>query len=332
MTDLFRVCYYKIMTNVEVSETDPNVVNSGMLDVGDGHQIYWEDWGNPKADPIMYFHGGPGGGFSFSAKLIFDPEIHRVIFFDQRGAGKSVPFAEIKDNTTQKLIEDTEKLRQHLGIEKMYVAGGSWGSTMTLMYAITHPDRVKAMISWGIYLARQFENDLIAAGYAKYNYPEAWERFIAMVPDEHRGDGNSITQYYANKLHSADDAEARRYADEWSLWETSLLFLSYDKRQLEHDVLGDEKNLALARLETHYFLNGCFIPENYILDSVDVIKDIPLYVVQGRFDNCTPPISAHELKKAYGKNMTLQMVNAGHNRSEPELRAALRAAINSIFV
>lgn len=319
------------MTDV-MPVTDPDVVNSGMLDVGDGHQIYWEDWGNPEAFPIMYFHGGPGGGFGFSAKLLFNPKKHRVIFFDQRGAGKSTPFAETRDNTTQKLIADAEKLRELLSIEKMYVAGGSWGSTMTLTYAIVHPDRVKAMVAWGIYLARQFENDLISAGYAKYNYPEAWERFIAMVPEGHRTNGTSITQYYADKLNSNDEVEARRYADEWSLWETSLLFLSYDQREMENDVIGGEKNVPLAKLETHYFLSGCFIPENYIIDNVDTIKDIPLYVVQGRFDNCTPPISAYELSKAYGDNMTLQMVNAGHNRTEPELKATLRAAINTMFV
>jgi proline iminopeptidase len=312
--------------------TDPDVKKSGMLDVGDGHRINWEDWGNPKAVPIMYFHGGPGGGFSYSAKLLFNPQKHRVIFFDQRGSGKSTPFAETENNTTQKLIEDTEKLREHLGIKKMYVAGGSWGSTLTLLYAIAHPERVKAMVSWGIYLARQFENDLIATGYARYNFPEAWDRFISLVPEKHRKDGTSITQYYANKLGSKDATEARKYADEWTLWEVSLLSLSYDQRKLEHSVIGGENNIALAKLETHYFLNGCFIPENHILDNVDAIKDIPLYVVQGRFDNCTPPISAYELSKAYGDKMTLQMVNAGHRGAEPEQQAALRAAVNTMFV
>lgn len=313
-------------------ESDSDVVNSGMFDVGDGHKIYWEDWGNPAAFPVMYFHGGPGGGFSFNAKLLFNPKKHRVIFFDQRGAGKSTPFADVRDNTTQKLLNDTEKLREMLGIEKMYITGGSWGSTLALMYAIAHPERVQSIIVWSVYLARQFENDLISAGYARYNYPEAWERFISVVPAEHRGSGTQITKFYAEMLNSEDQDMARKYADEWALWETSLLYLSYDQREMEHEIIGAERNLSLAKLETHYFLNGCFVPDNYILDNVALIKDIPLYAVQGRFDNCTPPISAYELGKAYGDKMTLQIVNAGHNRTESELRAAVRAVANTMFV
>lgn len=315
-----------------MEQADIYLQNSGFLDVGDGHKIYWQDWGNPNGYPIMHFHGGPGGGFNDNHKLLFNPDKHRVIFFDQRGAGKSTPFAETKDNTTQKLIEDTEKLREHLNIEKMYLIGGSWGSTMTLTYAIAHPDRVKSMIAWGIYLARQFENDLISAGYARFNYPEAWERFIALVPAEHQKDGTSITQYYADKLNSEDTEEARKYADEWSLWESSLLSLSYDKPKVEMEVLGDPNNVPVAKLETLYFLNNCFMPENYILDNIGTIKNIPLYVAQGRFDNCTRPQSAYDLSKAYGKNMTLQMVNSGHKRNDPELQAALRAVINTTFV
>lgn len=311
---------------------DEYLKDSGHLDVGDGHKIYWEDWGNPDGYPIMHFHGGPGGGFNDNHKLLFNPEIHRVIFFDQRGAGRSTPFAETKQNTTQKLVEDTEKLREHLNIEKMYLIGGSWGSTMTLCYAIAYPHRVKSMIAWGIYLGRQFENDLISAGYARFNYPEAWERFITLVPKEHQKDGTSITQYYADKLSSKDAKEASMYADEWSLWESSLLSLSYDKRKVEMEVLGDPNNVPVAKLETLYFLNNCFMPENYILDNIGKLKDIPMYVVQGRFDNCTPPQSAYELNKAYGKNMTLQMVNAGHKRNDPELQAALRAVINTTFI
>ncbi|MDB5166002.1 MAG: Proline iminopeptidase [Candidatus Saccharibacteria bacterium] len=314
-----------------MEQTDIYVRDKGFLDVGDGHKIYWEDWGNPDATPVMHFHGGPGGGFSDGHKIMFNPDKQRIIFFDQRGSGRSTPYAETIDNTTQKLIEDTEKLREHLGIEKMHLVGGSWGSTMVLTYAIAHPDRVLSMVMWGIYMGRQFENDLISAGHARYNYPEAWERFIALVPAEYRQNGTSITQYYADKINSDDDAEAHKYANEWALWESSLLSLSYDQRKLEQSVLSDISNLPLARLETHYFLNGCFLPENYILDNVDAIKHIPCYVVQGRFDNCTPPISAVELSKAYGDNMTLQMVNAGHRRSDPELLAALRAAVNIMF-
>lgn len=315
-----------------MTSTDPHVRTSGHLDVGDGHKIYYEDWGKADAAPVVHFHGGPGGGFSDSHKLLFDPGRHRVIFFDQRGAGRSVPFAEKENNTTDKLVADTEKLREHLKIDSWYVIGGSWGSTMTLAYAINYPERVKSMIAWGIYLGRKFENDYISAGYTRYTYPEAWERFISLVPENHQTSGDTITQYYADKINSSDETEARTYADEWALWESSSLSLAYDQRKLEQAVLGDENNLPLARLETHYFLNDCFMPENYLLENVHKIQHLPLYVVQGRFDNCTPPITAYELSKVYGKNMTLQWVNAGHRRTDPEMLAALRTAVNTLFV
>lgn len=320
------------MNSEKTVPLDPDVTQSGMLDVGNGHSIYWEDWGNPQAPAIMHFHGGPGAGFSSSHKLLFDPQKHRVIFFDQRGAGRSTPFAETRHNTTQLLVADTEKLRMHLGIEQMYLVGGSWGSTMTLMYALTYPKRVRAMVAWGIYLGSKFENDLISGGYARYNYPEAWERFINSVPEELRGDGTAVTQFYADKINSDDISEATTYADEWTLWEASLLSLSYDKRKLEQDIIGSPINMPIAKLETTYFLNNCFIPENYIIDNLNIINHIPIYVVQGRFDNCTPPVTAHRLAQAYGVNMTLQMVNSGHRRSDSELQVSLRAVVSTLFI
>lgn len=315
-----------------MSEKDEFTNNKGFLDVGDGHKIYWEDWGNPKAPPIIHFHGGPGGGFSDSHKLIFNPERHRVIFYDQRGSGKSTPYATTENNTTQLLVEDAEQLRKHLKLGKVYLVGGSWGSTMTLMYALKYPENVKGMVMWGIYLARQFENDIISAGHSRYTYPEAWERYISLVPEAYRKDGSSITKYYADKINSKDTKTAIKYANEWTLWECTLLTLDYDKRKIEGEVIvGDDSNLAVARLETHYFLNNCFMPENYIIDSIEKIRHIPAYVVQGRFDNCTPPISAYELSKAYGENMTLQFVNAGHKRHDAQLKASLLTATSTLF-
>ncbi len=317
-----------------MNEVENHVNKSGHLSVGDGHKIYWEDWGNPEAAPIIYFHGGPGGGFSASNRLLFDPERHRVIFFDQRGSGQSTPFAETKHNTTQKLVADTEKLRRHLDLGKVYLVGGSWGSTMTLMYTLSHPDKVRGMVMWGIYLGRQSENDLITGGHARYNYPEAWERFISLVPEEHRGSGRIVTEFFASKIHSKNKAEAKKYALEWSLWESTLVSIRYDKPKLEQDILSEKSDVAisLAKLETHYFLNDCFIPDNYILENIGKIKHLPAYVVQGRFDNCTPPASAYELAQAYGSNMILQWVNGGHIRSDPEMLAALRAVVNCRFV
>jgi proline iminopeptidase len=314
-----------------MSKQDKNIVKSGHLDVGQGHKIYWEDWGNPEGFPILFLHGGPGGGINDRHKLLFDPLKHRVIFFDQRGAGQSTPYASIENNTTNDLIGDIEKLREHFGINKMHVTGRSWGSALALAYAIAHPERVKHMMIGGIYFGSRFENDFISAGYVRYTYPEAWERYIALVPEDRRTDGMAITQYYANKMNSANAKEAKRYADEWTLWEASTLSLDYDQRKLEAEVLGDD-NLAVARLEAHYFLNDCFMPDNYILDNIQKIKHIPCYVVQGRFDNCTPPDTALRLSKAYGKNLTLQWVSGGHRGSEPLINAAERAVANIFLV
>lgn len=305
---------------------DPFVRHSGYLDVGNCHKIYFEDWGNPKATPYFYLHGGPGSRFSDSSKLLFDPEKHRVIFHDQRGCGKSTPYAEVKHNTTQDLIADIERLRTHLKISSMQVVGGSWGSTLSLLYALAHPERVHSLIVWGIYLVRQFETDYVNEGYPRHTFPEAWERFISFVPEKYRKKGNEIMKFYAQKIRSKTKKIATLYANEWSLWESTLMSLDYDKGKLEQEVLSED-NMSVALLETHYFLNKCFVPENFILNNVHKIAHIPCSIIQGRFDMCTPPIGAYDLARAYGNNCTLQWVNSGHSRTEPETLAALRATV-----
>lgn len=313
-----------------MNKTDEHVIKSGYLNVGDGHKIYYEQWGNKAVLPTFYLHGGPGGGFSENHKFNFNPYKHHVVFFDQRGAGKSTPYATTKFNTTQKLIEDIEKLRELFKFKTINLNGRSWGSALSLAYSISHPERVNKMLIGGVYFGTRFENDFISTGYVKYTYPEAWERFIDLVPEEFRKSGMSITKYYSDKMFDKDKKIGKRYADEWTLWEATTLSINYDKASLEADVL-EADNLALARLETHYFLNDCFMTENYIMENIDKIKHIPCYVVQGRFDNCTPPITAYELSKAYGDNLLLQWVNAGHRRRDPEIQAAERAAINSFL-
>ncbi len=298
----------------------------------DGHKIYWEDWGNPKATPIFLMHGGPGGGFEERHKTMFDPKVHRVIFHDQRGSGRSLPFADTENNTSQGLIEDIEVLRKHLGIDKMYVMGGSWGSTLSLLYTIAHPERVARLLIWGVFLIRQFEVDFVNEGYPRYFYTEAWERFISLVPEAHRKKGDDVMRYYAEKIESKDAEVARKYADEWTLWEISLCSILYDPKKLESETMGDKNNVALARIEMHYFLNKCFVPENFILDNIHKIKHIPCSLVQGRFDMCTPPISAIDLKKAYGANLSLEIVNAGHLTSDPEMARALNEIINTLLI
>jgi proline iminopeptidase len=311
-----------------------NINTSGYLSVGDGHKIYYEDWGNSKGFPVMHLHGGPGSGFSDSHKLLYDPTKHRVIFHDQRGSGKSLPFASIENNTTKDLISDIEKLREHFGLDKMHVAGGSWGSTLTMLYAITHPKRVAKMMMWGIYLLRKFENDYIYQGGPKETFPEAWERFINLVPANKRETSMGVIKFYASKINSKNKKEAEKYAAEWTLWEMSTTTLSYDRLKIENDTIqGDQHfNVSMATMETHYFLNKCFVPENYILKNIDKIKHIPAYVVQGRFDMCTPPVSALDLAKAYGNNLSLQITRAGHLRSEPENLSALRAIASTALV
>lgn len=301
-----------------------HINKSGYLDVGDGHQIYWEDWGNPKANPIVHLHGGPGGGFSDSHKLLYDPKVHRVIFHDQRGCSRSTPFASTKNNTTKHLIADIERLRNHLGIMKVYVSGGSWGSALALLYAIAHPSKVSKIMLWSVYLVRQAENDFVNLGYARYNLPHEWDRFISLVPVKYRKNGNDVMRYYQAKILSKDKKISRKYAIEWTLWESSLVSLDHNPKELEKDIAQDPRTPAIAILETHYFLNGCFVPENYVLDNLKKITHIPAFVVHGRFDFCTPALSAAELAVAYGKKLSLRWVNASHLRTEPEMLTALR--------
>jgi proline iminopeptidase len=308
---------------------DSQLNASGWLDVGDGHEVYWEDWGNPKAEtPIVHLHGGPGGGFSDSNKGLYDPAVHRVIFHDQRGCGRSRPFAGTEHNTTADLVADIERLLEHRGAKgRVYVVGGSWGSTLALCYAIAHPERVKRMLLRSIYLARKVDNDWVNEGGPKFARPEEWERFIALVPEEKRGSGDEIMRYYAEKIRSKDEVEARRYALEWVLWEGALVSTQYDPRVLEAEAMADPNTQAVALIETHYFLNGCFVPENYILDNVDKLRDIPCDVVHGRFDLCTPASAAWDLAQAYGKNLALHWVNAGHISAEPLMLQELQTLV-----
>ena len=306
------------------------VNDSGFLDVGDGHKIYYEDWGNKKSTPIMYFHGGPGAHFSNSHKSMFNPKKHRVIFYNQRGSGNSAPIASVKNNTTQDLISDVDKLRDYLKIDRMYLSGGSWGSTMALLYAIAQPSRVISMVLWSIFLAEPAKNHT-SYTYMYNIFPEAWERFISFVPKDKQNNWYSIAEYY-NQQICLNNQESIKYANEWSLWGNTLMSVGYSRSLLELETINNtQDNLTHAKIELYYMLNNYFIEENYILNNINAIKNISAYVVQGRFDMCTPAIGAYKLKRAYEDNMTLQFVNSGHKRSDPEMSAALTCANNIIF-
>jgi len=302
-----------------------NVNDSGYLTVDNGHQIYWEDWGNPKGAPIISLHGGPGSGFNDSHKALFDPKLHHVIFHDQRGSGRSKPFASTDHNTTQDLIGDIELLRKKFDIEAAHIVGGSWGSSLSLLYAIAHPERTKSLLIWGVYLVRQFETDWVNEGYPRYNFPAEWHRFISLVPESDRKNGASIMKYYAEQMRSNDVATSKKFAVEWTLWESTLLSITYDPIATESEVRANPNTLSTALLETHYFMNNCFIPEGYILNNIARINDIPCEVVQGRFDMCTPPIGAYDLAQAYGDKLNIQWINSGHLRDDPNMLETLRA-------
>lgn len=308
---------------------DPHIIKKGHLAVGDGHEIYFEEWGDSNGIPFVYLHGGPGGGFSESNKSLFDPQKHHVIFHDQRGCGRSTPYASTEHNTTQDLIADINALAKHFDFTSFILVGGSWGATLALLYTISHPERVTKLIIWSVYLVRKFEMDYVNEGHAKDHFPEAWDRFISLLPKDKQKTGDEIMHFYAEQIRSHDEKTAKKFATEWTLWEATLVSKNYNKQGLEAEVLADD-NFPLAMLETHYFLNKCFIPDNYILDNIPKIAHIPAFIIQGRFDMCVPPVAAWDLAKAYGEKATLQWTNGGHLRSEPENFVAIKATINAI--
>lgn len=309
-----------------------NINASGHLDAGKGHKIYWEDWGNPKATPIIHLHGGPGAGFNELHKVIYDPSKHRVIFHDQRGCGKSRPTGELNNNSTQDLINDIELLRNHLGLDKVHLAGGSWGSCLALLYAIAFPGNVMNLMIWSIFLGRKADSDYMYGSPARYYLPEAWERFINNVPVDKRESPDKVMLFYFEKMNSADVKQAQKYADEWALWDTSLVVPKSDWATLLERVPGDSDSLIMGKLHLYYCLNGNFIPENFLLENVNKITGIKCFAVHGRFDYCTPPVNAHELSKAYGGKLKLKMVNSSHLRNEPEMQDSLKAIASSHLI
>ena len=301
-------------------ESSPSY-NDGYLEVGGGHSIYYEEYGNPNGKPVLFLHGGPGAGFSNSHKGFFDPKIFRVIFFDQRGSGKSIPYAEIKNNDTNFLLSDIEALRDFLNIEKWLLFGGSWGSTLALLYGIKFPDKCLGFILRGIFLGSKSEVNWFLYDIKKF-FPEAHKKFISYVPETER---KNILNWFHTQLNIKDRSINLKAASVWAEYENSCSTLEYAERPM-----SGENVLAISRIETHYFANDCFISKDFIIKNIHKINHIPAIIIQGRHDVICPPFSAMNLSKNW-KASEIQIVeNAGHSAFESDISRKIINALHMI--
>jgi len=289
---------------------------TGFLDVGDGHELYYEVSGNPAGLPVVFLHGGPGGGTSPVQRRFFNPARYRIVLFDQRGCGRSRPHAGLNANTSWHLVDDIERLREHLGIDRWLVFGGSWGSTLALLYAQAHPDRVAGLVLRGIFLMRQQELDWFYRHGTNAIFPEAWDEFISYLPEEERDDPVAA---YHRRLTGQDAALRLEAARLWSRWESRCVTLLPDERQVSH-ANAEDFALAFARIESHYFLHKGFLDrDNRILEDCPRIAHLPTVIVQGRYDAICPPVSAFELARALPKAELRMVPDAGHSAFEPSI-------------
>ncbi len=294
--------------------------DAGRLEVSELHTIYYEQCGNAAGTPVVFLHGGPGGGIAADYRRFFDPDAYRIVLFDQRGAGQSTPHAELRENTTWDLIADIERLRGALGIERWAVFGGSWGSTLALAYAETHPDKVRALVLRGIFLCRKKEISWFYQSGASEIFPDLWQPFLDAIPEaEH---GNLLAAYH-KRLTGDDKAERLKAARAWSVWEGSTSKLYIDERLVEN--FGEPQfALAFARIEAHYFVNDAFFPtDNYLIENVSKIRHIPTVIVQGRYDIVCPMRSAWELHVAFPEADFVVVSDAGHSALEKGTTSAL---------
>ena len=299
---------------------------TGMLQVSDVHTIAWEQSGSADGIPVVVIHGGPGGGGQPSYRQYFDPAAFNIIQFDQRGCGKSTPYAELEGNNTQASVSDLEALRVHLGLEKWHVFGGSWGSTLSLIYAQHHPERVMSLVLRGIFMCRKSELHWFYQDGASHLFPDAFEPYRNHIPTEEQSD--LISAYY--KRLTSDDVEIRRAAaKEWTRWEMATSRLFPDPEYLEK---ADDLDFAVAfaRIECHYFINGIFVEEGFILKRTKAIEHIPTVIVQGRYDVVCPPRSAWELHKAMPQSRLVMVPDAGHSMGEVSIARELVAATDAL--
>lgn len=297
--------------------------DSGFLQVDDRHRLYYEQCGNPNGKPVVILHGGPGGGCSANMRRFHDPRAYRIILFDQRGAGRSTPHADLVDNTTWHLVADIETLRRHLGIERWQVFGGSWGSTLALAYAESHPAAVAELVLRGIFMLRRWELEWFYQEGASRLFPDAWEHYLAPIPAVERAD--LISAYY-RRLTSPDETLRLDAARAWSVWEAATSFLRQDP-----DFMAAHEDpqfaLAFARIECHYFVNGGFYEvEDQLLRDAHRLADIPGTIVHGRYDVVCPLANAWDLHKAWPKARLEICPTSGHSAFEPEIADALLRA------
>lgn len=292
-------------------------VASGMLRVDEVHEIYWEVSGNPDGVPVLFVHGGPGAGTNPAHRRFFDPDHYRIILFDQRGSGRSKPYAEISDNTTSLLISDMEKIRTHLSVDRWVLFGGSWGSTLSIAYGTAHPDRALGFILRGIFLGRARELDWFLNNIGTV-YPEAWNAFADFIPENEQ---NDVLAAYHKRLIDPNVGVHGPAAQAWNRFEQDCSTLKHAPRT--GDPSGGYSALALARIEAHYFVNNMFMDENELLENLHRIHHLPAHIVQGRYDMVCPIVTAHELAQSWPGSHLNIIGDAGHSAMEPGTRAAL---------
>ncbi|WP_428355645.1 prolyl aminopeptidase [Methyloprofundus sp.] len=306
--------YFQIKAMSQLKYLYPHIqpYKTGRLKVDDRHELYYEEVGNPDGQPVVFLHGGPGGGIESDNRKFFDPNFYRVILFDQRGAGKSTPKADIVNNSTWDLVSDIEKLRTHVGIDQWIVFGGSWGSTLALAYAETHPKKVKALALRGIFLSRPKEIEWFYQKGAGKIYPEDWEKFIEIIPEQEQ---QNIAAAYYKRLTSEDPLIRQQAAESWSTWEASCSFVQ--KRRSSLNEFSDA-DLSLARIECHYFINNSFFQtDNWLIENIDCIRNIPCQIVHGRHDMICPIENCWDLQKAWPEAKLHIIEDAGHSAKEP---------------
>jgi proline iminopeptidase len=294
---------------------------TGRLALDAVHTMYWEESGNARGVPVVFLHGGPGGGSAPDHRRFYDPHHYRIIVYDQRGAGQSTPLGELIDNTTPHLIADLETLRVHLGVERWLVFGGSWGSTLALAYAQAHPERVLGLVLRGIFLCRPLEIDWFLYQ-MRFIFPEAWRAFAELLPEHERGD---LLKAYHRRLVDPNPGIHMPAAHAWSRYEGACSTLLPDPALVSH-FEEDAVALGIARIEAHYFVNNIFLADNALLAGIDRIRHLPCTIVQGRYDIVCPLLSADDLHRAWPEAEYIIVADAGHSAREPGIARALVAA------